>query len=78
MKTMTCRQMGGPCDESFTGTAEELMELGGNHVNTEAEKGDAAHIEVKKLMDAAMTDPAAAKAWGDKFQADFAALPENA
>lgn len=78
MKTMSCKQMGGPCDATFTGTAEEIMKQGGDHVNAEAAKGDAAHIAAKQTMDAAMTDPAAMQAWMDKFNADFAALPDNA
>ena len=76
MKSMTCRQMGGPCDATFTGTAEEIMHQGGDHVNAEAAKGDAGHVAAKKMMDDAATDPVAMKTWTDKFHADYAALPE--
>jgi len=68
--------MGGPCDTAFHAeTSTDMMTQGGNHVNDEATKGDEDHKGVKTQMDAAMTDEAAAKAWGDKFEADFAALP---
>jgi len=78
MKTMTCRQMGGPCDTAFhANTADEMMNQGAAHLNEMAAKGDEAHVAAKKMMDDAGKDPAAAKQWSDKFFADFAALPEE-
>lgn len=77
MKTMTCKQMGGPCDEAFqAATSDEMMNMGAAHVAKLAEEGDAAHLEVKKLMDESMSNAAMAEEWSKKFQADFAAQPE--
>ncbi len=74
MKTMTCRQMGGPCDFAMhADTPEEMMKLGGDHVNEMAAAGDVPHQEAKKMMDASGPDTEAGKAWMDKFNADFAA-----
>lgn len=73
---MTCRQMGGPCDFAMQAdTAEEMMKIGGDHVNEMAAKGDAPHQETKKMMDASTPDTDAGKAWMTKFNADFAAAP---
>ena len=33
MKTFTCREMGGPCDEQFSGeTMQEVADKGGAHI----------------------------------------------
>lgn len=78
MKTMTCREMGGPCDEAFHGeTSEEIMNAGAAHLKEMAQKGDEGHMAAQKMMDDASTNPDAAKVWGDKFEADFAAKPED-
>lgn len=77
MKTMTCRQMGGPCDVAFTAvTSEEMMNKGAAHVTELSKTGDTEHKKVEEMMIASQTDPVAAKIWSDKFEADFAALPE--
>lgn len=77
MKSMTCRQMGGPCDTAFQGaTPDEVMNKGAAHVTEMAQKGDQPHVEVLKMMDEMQKDPAGGKAWMEKFTADFAALPE--
>lgn len=78
MKTMTCKQMGGPCDEPFQGeTAEEIMNNGSTHVKKMADQGDEEHKKVLEMMDAMQNDPDASRAWNEKFMADFAALPED-
>jgi hypothetical protein len=76
MKTMTCKQMGGPCDVAFQAeTADEMMKMGASHLEEMAASGDEGHVAAKKMMDDAVTNPEMAKSWNDKFQADFAALP---
>jgi len=45
MKTLTCRDLGGPCDAQFTG--ESFGELGKKshaHVMEQMQKGDEAHL----------------------------------
>ena len=40
MKTVTCKQMGGPCDTKIQGnTPDEIMHKGDDHVNEMAAKG---------------------------------------
>lgn len=67
--------MGGPCDTVIPGaTKDEIMKNGGDHVNEMAAKGDAGHIAAKKMMDDAVNDPVALKAWMDDFDAKYASL----
>ena len=80
MKTMTCKQLHGPCDALIHGaTAEEMMENSKKHAMEMVAKGDVLHTEamnaMKKLhMD---MDPEAVKQWMEKFQNDFAVQPED-
>lgn len=78
MKTMTCRQMGGPCDAPIHGaTADEMMNNGAVHVNEMAATGDEAHKQVQTGMKAMQENPESGKEWNEKFMKDFAAQPED-
>ena len=78
MKTMTCKQMGGPCDIAIHGnTAEEMMNNGADHIKKMAEKGDEAHKKILMMMEQMQKNPASGKEWNDKFMKDFAALPQD-
>ncbi|MFC1649705.1 DUF1059 domain-containing protein [Patescibacteria group bacterium] len=75
MKTMTCKQLYGPCDEEFHAeTVEEMIQLSQKHGMKMAEKGDEIHIEVMKKMKNSGGDPAEYMA---KTKAIFDALPED-
>ncbi len=70
--------MGGSCDFAMLGsTPDEVMNEGVEHVKEMAAKGDPEHVKIQAMMDEMQKDPAAGKAWYEKFTADFAALPEN-
>lgn len=72
MKTITCKQMGGPCDANIQGnTPEEMMQKGGVHVNEMAAKGDDGHIKAKEMMDAAVNNPEDLKKWQDQFMQTY-------
>lgn len=72
MKTMTCAQLGGPCDTKIQGgSEEEMMTNGMKHVE-EAHPEMAADIKATPMDDPKMV------AWSEKFHADFAAMPEDA
>lgn len=59
MKTMTCRELGGPCDHKIRGnTPEEMMENGMKHLKIE-------HPDMSKKMES-MT-----KEENEKWRADF-------
>jgi len=80
MKTMTCKQLYGPCDALIHGeTAEEMMENSQKHAMDMVAKGDKIHIDAMDAMKKqhANMDTEAVKQWMVKFQNDFAAWPED-
>ena len=80
MKTMTCKQLYGPCDAFIHGaTAEEMIENSQKHAMEMVTKGDKVHIDAMEAMKKQHTDmnPEAVKLWMEKFQNDFAAWPED-
>ena len=80
MKTMTCKQLYGPCDALIHGeTAEAMMENSKKHAMDMAAKGDKVHIDAMKAMGEMHRnmDEEAVKQWMEKFRNDFAAQPED-
>ena len=67
MKTFTCREMGGPCDEVFQGeTMQEVADMGGKHI---MDSTDEAHAAMKaRMMNSSDEDK---KKWMDWFQAEW-------
>ena len=80
MKTMTCKQLYGPCDVLIYGeTAEEMMENSKKHAMEMVAKGDQVHINAMKAMGEMHQnmDETAVKQWMEKFQNGFNAVPED-
>ena len=78
MKTMTCKQIGGACDQTFQAeTFEEMAEISKNHGMEMFQKGDTAHLEVMNKMMQLMMDPIAMQNWMDEKRHEFDALPED-
>ena len=51
MKTMTCSQMGGPCDAPFTGnTADDVIKAQDKHLKEMVAKGDETHKSALAMM----------------------------
>lgn len=60
MKTMTCKQMGGACDETFSAeTFEEMAELSKAHGMAMFQQQDAAHLAIMSEMKTLMEKPGA-------------------
>ncbi len=75
---MTCKQLGGPCDEEFHAeTFEEMSEMSKKHGMEMGEKGDATHIKAMEEMKESMNDPQAMQNWMKETMAVFEALPED-
>ncbi len=75
MKTMTCRQMGGPCDLKHRGeTADDVIKAQDSHVK---EAGDATHQEARDAMKARWMHPKKSMGWYRDMKKTFAELPEN-
>ena len=78
MKTMTCKQMGGPCDFAFhANTADEVIKAQDAHLKEMVAKGDEAHQEALKAMQARWKNPLKGMGWYNQTKKDFAALPED-
>ena len=78
MKTMTCRQMGGPCDLAFrTNTADEAIKAEDRHLKEVVAGGDEAHRDALKAMQGRWKNPISGMGWYMKTKKDFAALPED-
>lgn len=74
MKTMTCRQMGGPCDAPIQGsTVEEMSANGAKHLQDMANDSD--HQKALEMMNQTMADPEANKKWSEEFAEKFNAAP---
>ena len=78
MKTMTCRQLGGPCDLPLRGaTANDVIKLQDKHLNEVVAGGDTAHQPALDEMKGRWKHPVAGMSWYRKAKKDFAALSED-
>lgn len=78
MKTMTCKQLGGACNEEFTAeTFEEIAEQSRQHGTEMYKKGDVPHLQAMQEMSEMMNDPEAMQQWMEKKRKEFEALPED-
>ena len=78
MKTMTCKQMGGPCDVAFQGaTADEVIKAQDKHLKEIVAGGDEAHRSALEAMQGRWKHPIKGMGWYRQTKKDFAALPED-
>lgn len=78
MKTMTCKQMGGACDEKFSAeTFEEMAELSKAHGMEMFQKQDAAHLAIMSEMKTIMEKPGAMEEYIANKRREFDAAPAD-
>jgi predicted small metal-binding protein len=78
MKTMTCRQMGGPCDVAFQAdTADEVIKAQDKHLKEMVAKGDETHSTALEAMKKRWRNPIRGMGWYMKTKKDFSALPDD-
>jgi hypothetical protein len=78
MKTMTCKQLGGPCDFPLRGnTANEVIKAQDTHLKEVVANGDETHESALKEMKGRWKNPLSGMGWYRKTKRDFAALPED-
>jgi predicted small metal-binding protein len=78
MKTMTCKQLGGPCDLEHHGeTADEIIKAQDRHLKDAVAGGDTAHEEALKSMKSRWRRPISGMGWYRQVKRDFAALPDD-
>jgi hypothetical protein len=79
MKTMTCKQLGGPCDLELRGeTADDVIHLQDQHLKDAVAAGDDAHRPANDDMRGRWKRPISGMKWYRQVQRDFAALPSAA
>ncbi|MGO9456045.1 MAG: hypothetical protein ACLP62_03205 [Acidimicrobiales bacterium] len=77
-KTMTCRQLGGPCDVAHHGTtADEVIKAQDQHLKDMVANGDTAHEPALSDMKGRWKHPMKAMGWYKKAKSDFAGLPDD-
>jgi hypothetical protein len=78
MATMTCRQLGGPCDLAHQGeTADEVIKAQDRHLKDTVAAGDATHAEALKAMKGRWRHPKASMGWYKDVKSAFAELVEH-
>ena len=78
MKTMTCRQLGGPCElELRAETADQIIKDQDRHLKQAVQEGDSAHAQAREDMKGRWKHPRQSMKWYSHTKAAFAVLPEN-
>lgn len=78
MKTMTCKQLGGACEKTFSAeTFDEMAELSKQHGMEMFQQNDAAHLEAMNKMKDLMEKPNAMMEWFESKRKEFEALAED-
>jgi len=78
MKTMTCSQLGGPCDFPHRGnTANDVIKAQDSHLKEMVASGDETHKSALTEMQGRWKNPLSGMGWYRRTKRDFAALPED-
>ena len=78
MKTMTCKQLGGPCDfPHHEGTADEVIKAQDGHLRETVAAGDVTHESALKAINGRWKHPISGMGWYRQAKRDFAGLPED-
>jgi predicted small metal-binding protein len=78
MKTMTCRQLGGPCEFALQGdSGDEVIKAQDRHLKEMVAGGDETHEGAAKEMKGRWRKPISGMSWYRKVKREFAALPED-
>ncbi len=78
MKTMTCQQLGGPCDLAHRGdTADDIIVEHDAHLKAAEKDGDAAHQEARNAMKGRWLRPKKSLDWYFGIKKTFADLPND-
>ena len=78
MKTMTCRQLGGPCDHPHHGeTADDVINAHDTHLRQVVADGGVEHEPALTDMKGRWKRPISGLKWYRQAKKDFAALPDD-
>ncbi len=75
MKTMTCKQLGGPCDLALRGeTADEIIKAQDRHLKEVVANGDVTHADALQDMQGRWKHPISGMRWYKNTKRTFAEL----
>lgn len=75
MKSMTCKQLGGPCDLVHSGEdANVVIKSQDRHLREAVKAGDSSHEEALQAMKGRWKNPIKGMGWYNQVKKDFAAL----
>jgi predicted small metal-binding protein len=78
MKTMTCTQLGGPCEFAHHGDrADDVIKMQDTHLKERVAGGDDTHATALKAMKGRWKHPLSGMKWYKTAKSDFAALPDD-
>lgn len=78
MKTMTCQDLGGPCDLELRGeTADEVIKAQDHHLKQAVKDGDRSHEEAHREMKGRWRHPKQSLGWYVATKKAFAEQPED-
>jgi hypothetical protein len=78
MRTMTCRQLGGPCDLALHGeTADAVIKAQDQHLKDAVKDGDGSHEQALQDMKGRWKHPIASMGWYRDTKRAFAELPDD-
>jgi len=78
MKTMTCRQLGGPCDLELRGdSGDDVIKAQDKHLKDAVGSGDAAHEQAHQEMKNRWKHPVASMGWYRDTKKAYNDLPED-
>ncbi len=78
MKTMTCRQLGGPCDLELRGeSADEVIKAQDRHLKDAVKSGDANHEDARDAMKGRWRHPKQSMDWYRDTKQAFADQPDQ-
>ena len=75
MKTMTCKQLGGACDKTFSAdTFDEIVTMSKRHGMEMFEKNDKSHLDAMEEISVLMQDQSKMYEWFNQKKEEFNAL----
>lgn len=76
MKTMTCRDLGGPCTLEHQGTtADQIIKAQDRHLRDAVKAGDAGHAAARDDMKGRWRHPKQSMDWYNGVKRAYAELP---
>lgn len=78
MKTMTCHDLGGPCDLAHEGnSADDIIKAQDQHLKDAVKAGDSVHQAARDAMKGRWRHPKKSLDWYQDVKRRFADLPEQ-